>query len=128
LGDTSPFGSHAALQLFLRAKCLKYSGTVLDLVDVERQSLCTDYDLDEESLDKINASSERQMEGAMPSPDIFQRVIVRYQTNASSFCADPRVYPNGRFAMNALQLQLNKKCHFSHHNNLLFQSYSNGCC
>lgn len=103
--NVTQVGYHAASQLMLRVKYLCYAGTVLELIGPENETeVKADYDLDPELLDKINAVfSERQSEGVPPSPDIFQRSIVRYQTSASSICVDSRTYPNGENFMSALQ-------------------------
>lgn len=96
MDDTSSAGRHAALQLLLRSKCLAYSGTVLDLMYLESRWCESDFDLDQQLLDRINeAIVERKLEGVPPSADIFNRAIVRYQTNASGICVDSHTYLNG---------------------------------
>ena len=106
LDGTTPAGSHAALQLMLRATYLRYSGTVLDLIEIDSEDLHlstskSNFDLDDELFGNFAepAVSKRQMKGVPPSPDIFNRSVVRFQTSASSICVNPRTFSNAMAAV-----------------------------
>ncbi|KAL3782778.1 hypothetical protein HJC23_003099 [Cyclotella cryptica] len=100
----TPAGRHAALQLLLRARFLRYSGTVSDLVDSRKQYPCMcDFDIDEERLAATKTTSvEQRMEGVPPAANTLLRAIIRYQTNASSICVDPTKFPNALAAVKEL--------------------------
>ena len=115
LDNTSPAGNHAALQIMLRATHLRYSGTVLDLIEFDNEdpSSKSDFDLDNELIGKVADSTlaKRQMKGVPPSPDIFSRSVVRFQTSASSICVDPRIFSNAMVAVEEISFGSNTTNH-----------------
>ena len=109
IDDSYSAGRHAALQLLLRTKYLRYSGSAYEDADGH---LPSDFEFDDELIGKLNEAilAERQIEGAPPSSDIFQRPVVRYHRPTNSIVADPCIFPNGkRISSPKIQLSTNSK-------------------